>query len=132
MSPPPDPQSVGEKIATDIPLLFFPLLLFFPSPFSPLFLLSFPFLPSLLFFDWGGGGGNSLGGKSFCPPSPISFFPLFFSSSSSFFPFLSSFPFPSFPSLSLFLFFCGRGGGGGARPACPPPLDPRLNYPIVI
>ena len=92
------------------PSFLFPLLSF---PLSSLFLFSFPLFPFLLFFDWGGGGGgNSLGGKSFCPPPPISFFPLFFSSFT-FFPFLSSFPFPSFPSLSL-LFFCG-GGGGKAR-----------------
>ena len=102
-----------------------------PTPYQFTSISPFPFFfpfPSfsLIFLM---GGGQQPGGKALSPPPPISFFPLFFSSSSSLFPFLSSFPFPSFPFFSLFFFFF-FAGGGGARPARPPPpLDPRL--PVV-
>ena len=120
----PDPQLVGGKIATDTPLLFFsssPIFLPFISFF---FLFSLHFLPSLLFLWWGRGRQQPGRQGPFAPPPPLDLLlPLFCSSPSSFFPFLSSFPsFPSFSlSLSLSLFF-RRGestfffflGGGGA------------------
>ena len=100
--PHPDPQLVGGKIATDTPFFSF-LLPQFSCPLFPLFLfLSISFLLSY-FFD-GGGGWRQQPGRRGPFATPISFFPLFFSSSSSFFPFLSSFL--SFPSLSLFFSSC--------------------------
>ena len=97
--PPPRLKLIDGKIAIDIPLFcFLPL---FSFPLSPLFLFSFPFLPSLLIFD--GGGGVTAGRQGpFVPPPRL---------------------FPSIHtlslSLSLSLFVCGGRGGGGGRPARP-------------
>ena len=79
---------------------------------SPLFLFSL--------------GATAWEARPFRPPTPppISFFSFFFSSSSSFFPFLSSFPFPSFFFFSLFFFFLPGGGGGGQGPLGPPGSAP--------
>ena len=86
--PPPDPQHVGGKTATDI------LPSFLSFPLSPLFPFFFPFSSFSLSFCWGGGGGTTAWeAKPFRPPI-------------SFFLFVSSFSFPYFsflPSFSLFL-----------------------------
>ena len=72
-----------------------PSFLFFSVPLSLLFLFSFPFLSSLLFFLWEGGGGGPFGPRSFFP---FSFFLPLLS-----FPFLFPFPFSLSLSLSLSL-----------------------------
>ena len=107
------------------------------TPVSPLFLFSFPFLPSLLFFYffyfYFFGGLTAWEARPFRPSDlllpPFLFFFLFF--------FFLFFPLP-FPLLflsSLFFFFFfffffagggGGGGGGGKARSAPPPLDPRL------
>ena len=117
----PPPPSIHNLLAGKLQLIspFFSFLLPILSfPLSPLYLFSFPFLPSLLFFYWGGGGGR---GRQVLPPprSPSSLFsfllPLLF------------FPFSPLSLLFLlslsffFFFFFFWGGGGGPRHARPPP-----------
>ena len=112
-----------------------PFFLFFFLNFPFVYLTSFPFFfpfPSFsLTYLIGRGEATAWEARPFRPPPPISFFPLFFSSSSSFFPFFSllslslslslflllffpSFFFPSFFPLLFFFpsFFFPRGGGG--------------------
>ena len=101
-----------------------------PPPYQYARVSSFPFFfpfPSFsLICLMGGGGGGQQPWRQGPFGPPISFFPLFFSSSSSFLLPLLSFPFSPLSlsllflsSLLFFFFFFLRGGG--ARPARPPP-----------
>ena len=121
----PDPHVVGGKIATDIPLLFFFLPLFFPSLYLLFsFFLSLSFL--LSYFVDGGGGEEATAWEA----RPFRPHPRSPSSPSFLLPFLS-FPFSPLSlsllfllSLSLSLFFGGGGGGGGQGPLGPPGSAP--------
>ena len=125
--PPPIHTLLAGLIATDL-TSFSPQFSFLPL-FCSLFSSPLSFSLHSLFLFGGGGWGI---GKASSHPQLVggkiaTYIPLLFFSY--FLPFISSFPFPSFPSplslsLSLSLSLFLRGGGGGQGPLAP--LDPRL------